>query len=251
MNAIENNPYTAVWRSIGQTIEPPRAILSMSAHWYTRGTGITAMANPRTVHDFGGFPQALFDTQYRAPGDPQLAREIADSLTPLKVSLDESWGLDHGTWSVLVHMYPDARIPVLQLSLDATQPALFHFELGTKLRALRERGVMIFGNGNIVHNLQRVQRRPDAPAPDWATRFNDRIRDAVLRGDDATAIDYHSVGDEAMLAVPTPEHYLPLLYVLGAKYPDEKFEVLTDGIELGSISMLSVGAGVAPSITAH
>ncbi|MET0499266.1 MAG: 4,5-DOPA dioxygenase extradiol [Steroidobacteraceae bacterium] len=244
MNAIEDNRYTRAWRDLGQRLAVPRAILAVSAHWYTRGTAITAMANPRTIHDFGGFPQALFDVRYPAPGDIALAREVRDMLTPLPVALDEAWGLDHGTWSVLIHMYPQAQVPVLQLSIDATQPPLFHHELGKRLQALRDSGVMIFGNGNVVHNLRTIQWQPDAPAPQWAVTFNDYVKDAVRRGDHAALIDYRAAGESAELAVPSLEHYLPLLYVLGAAREDEAPEILIDGIELGTISMLSVGVGV-------
>jgi 4,5-DOPA dioxygenase extradiol len=244
MNAIEQNRYTDMWQELGQRLPTPRAILAVSAHWYTRGTAVTAMPNPRTIHDFGGFPQELFDIQYRAPGDVQLAQRAHDTLAPTPVTLDETWGLDHGTWSVLVHMYPHANVPVLQLSIDATQPAQFHYDLGRRLQPLRDAGVMIFGNGNIVHNLRMIQWSADAPALEWANMFNDYVRSALQRGDHAAVINYENAGDFARPAVPTPEHYLPLLYVLGAKRDDEPLDVLIDGIELGSISMLSVGVGV-------
>ncbi len=242
MNALETNRYTNAWRDLGRSLPEPRAILSVSAHWYTRGTAITAMASPKTIHDFGGFPQALFDVRYPAPGSPDIAQHVVKLLTPSHVTLDHSWGLDHGTWSVLIHMYPQANIPVLQLSIDATQPAQFHFELGQRLRALRDEGIMIFGNGNVVHNLRMMQNRSAPPA--WATRFNDYIRDALLRGDNAAVIDYERTGDAATFSVPTPEHFLPLLYVLGARDEHEQFKVVIDGVELGAISMLSVSAGI-------
>jgi 4,5-DOPA dioxygenase extradiol len=243
MNALQSNAYTAAWRDLGSSLPEPRAILTVSAHWYTRCTAITAMSHPPTIHDFGGFPQGLFDIRYPAPGAPELAQRVASLLSPLHVTLDQSWGLDHGTWSVLVHMYPQANIPVLQLSIDATQPAIFHFELGQRLRALRDEGIMIFGNGNVVHNLRMM--RTSGTTPEWATHFNNYIRDAVMRGDDAAVINYEQAGEAAVLSVPTPEHFLPLLYVLGAREQHEKLRVLTDGIEFGgAISMLSVGAGI-------
>jgi 4,5-DOPA dioxygenase extradiol len=248
MNALEDNRYTRAWRDLGQRLPVPRAILAVSAHWYTQGTAVTAMASPRTIHDFGGFPQPLFDMRYPAPGEVSLANEIRDLLAPLPVSLDDSWGLDHGTWSVLVHMYPQAQIPVLQLSIDATQPPQFHYELGKHLRPLRDRGVMIFGNGNVVHNLRMIQWQPNAPAPAWATQFNDYVRNAVQRGDHAALIDYRAAGDSAQLAVPSLEHYLPLLYAIGAANENEAPEVLIDGVELGTISMLSVGVGVGDGL---
>jgi len=244
MNAIEDNRYTQAWRDLGRRIGVPRAILAVSAHWYTRGTAITAMANPRTIHDFGGSPQPLFDVRYPAPGHVALATEIRDMLAPLPVALDQSWGLDHGTWSVLIHMYPQAQVPVLQLSIDSTQPPLFHHELGKRLQALRDSGVMIFGNGNVVHNLRTIQWQPNAPAAHWAIAFNEYVKDAIRRGDHAALIDYRAAGEAAALAVPSLEHYLPLLYVLGAARDDETAEVLIDGLELGSISMLSVGVGL-------
>jgi 4,5-DOPA dioxygenase extradiol len=244
MNAIEDNRYTRAWRNLGQQLTPPRAILAVSAHWYIHGTAITAMPDPRTIHDFGGFPQSLFDVRYPAPGDVALASEVRDMLAPVPVSLDETWGLDHGTWSVLIHMYPQARIPVLQLSIDATQPPLFHYELGKQLGALRDAGIMIFGNGNVVHNLRTIQWQPDAPVPQWASAFNDYVGNAVRRGDHAALIDYEAAGASARLAVPSLEHYLPLLYVLGAARDGESPKILIDGLELGTISMLSVGVGI-------
>jgi 4,5-DOPA dioxygenase extradiol len=244
MNAIEDNRYSRAWRDLAQGFAVPRAILAISAHWYTQGTAVTAMATPRTIHDFGGFPQPLFDVRYPAPGDVSLAHQVRDLLAPVSVSLDESWGLDHGTWSVLIHMYPQAQVPVLQLSIDATQPPLFHYELGKRLRPLRQAGVMIFGNGNVVHNLRMIQWEANAAAPAWATAFNDYVREAAKRGDHAALIDYKAAGDSARLAVPSLEHYLPLLYVAGAAEEGEQLQELIDGIELGSTSMLSVGAGV-------
>ncbi|MFC5474940.1 4,5-DOPA dioxygenase extradiol [Paraherbaspirillum soli] len=247
MNALQDNRYTAAWEQLGASLaaRQPKAILSVSAHWYTRGTAVTAMAMPQTIHDFGGFPQALFDMQYPAAGDPQLAAQVRDLLAPLPVHMDHGWGLDHGTWSVLVKAFPKADVPVIQLSIDATQPAQFHFDLGRKLAALREQGVLLIGSGDVVHNLRLMNRGPHAPAPDWATRFNDRIRDSLLNGDLQQVIDYADLGQDAQLAVPTPEHFLPLLYVIGSKQANESISVAVDGIDAGSISMLTAVVGSA------
>ncbi|MFZ6843393.1 4,5-DOPA dioxygenase extradiol [Undibacterium sp. RuTC16W] len=237
MNALEDNRYTKAWRGFAERFPRPQAILAISAHWTTYGIGVTAMAAPPTIHDFGGFPQALFDMQYPAPGDPALAAKIAEHLAPLPVQLDQQWGLDHGTWSVLVKAYPAADIPVLQLSLDMNQPAAFHFELGKKLAALREQGVMLIGSGNVVHNLRRMD--PRSNGYDWAIRFNDAMRQAMLDGDFDQVVNYQTLGQDASLSVPTSEHFLPLLYVLGAKSADDKLEIATEGMELGAISMMS------------
>jgi 4,5-DOPA dioxygenase extradiol len=243
MNALEANRYTEAWRGIGASVPRPRAVLCVSAHWFVRGTRVTAMARPRTIHDFGGFPQALYDVEYPAPGDPGLAAEVRDLLMPMDVALDESWGLDHGTWSVLVHMFPGADMPVLQLSIDGTRPAAFHYELGGRLRALRERGVLVIGSGNIVHNLSAyVRSRPGAAPLDWAVRFETEVRRRLDAGEHGPLIAYETLAADARLSVPTPEHYLPLLYVIGqadgapVSYPVE-------GFAGGSISMLSVQVG--------
>jgi 4,5-DOPA dioxygenase extradiol len=244
MNALEDNRYTAAWAGLGASVAQlqPKAILSVSAHWYTRGIGVTAMAMPKTIHDFGGFPQALFDVRYPAPGDPQLAAQVRDLLAPLAVTMDQSWGLDHGTWSVLVKAFPKADIPVIQLSIDATQPAQFHFDLGRKLAVLRAQGVLIIGSGDVVHNL-RLMNRQGAPAHAWAERFNDHIRTSLLSGDMQALIDYVDQGQDAQLSVPTPEHYLPLLYIAGARQDDEAISIAVDGIEIGAISMLTAVVG--------
>lgn len=238
MNALEDNRYTQEWHALAQRFPRPKAILSVSAHWTTRGTAVTAMAAPQTIHDFGGFPQALFDVRYPAPGDPALAARVAALLAPLPVFLDQQWGLDHGTWSVLIKAYPAADIPVLQLSLDVTQPAAFHFELGRKLAALREEGVMVIGSGNVVHNLRRMD--PQSPGYDWAVRFNQAMKQAMLDDDFDTVVNYTTLGQDASLSVPTSEHFLPLLYVLGAKTAEDQLEITTEGMELGAISMMSV-----------
>ncbi|MDO8179632.1 MAG: 4,5-DOPA dioxygenase extradiol [Undibacterium sp.] len=241
MNAIEDNPYTRTWESFATRFARPKAILAISAHWTTRGTAVTAMAAPKTIHDFGGFPQALFDISYPAPGDPALAARVAHLLAPLPVHLDQQWGLDHGTWSVLIKTYPKADIPVVQLSLDMTQPAAYHFALGQKLAALRDEGVLIVASGNVVHNLGRMD--PRSSGFDWAQRFNLAMRTAIASGQFEQVVNYDSLGQDATLSVPTSEHFLPLLYVLGAKTGDEAIEITTEGMELGAISMMSVVIG--------
>lgn len=245
MNVLEENRYTEAWRKLGETLPRPSAIIAVSAHWVTRGTSVTAMAKPRTIHDFGSFPQALFDTRYPAPGSPSLAQEIVETLSPVAVYPDEEWGLDHGSWGVLIKMYPDADIPVVQLSIDGSKPALFHFELGRKLAALRDRGVMIVASGNVVHNLRTVRWQGEAPAYPWAESFNEFVRDNLCwQGDDAQhPLNNFMQHDGAALSNPTPEHYLPLLYVLGARAQDEAVTVPVDGIVMGSLSMLSVQVG--------
>lgn len=239
MNTLARNRHTQAWRSFGERLGNPRAILSVSAHWYLRETAATAMPQPRTIHDFGGFPQALHRFLYPAAGDPALARRIADLLAPLPVRLDRDWGLDHGTWSVLAHLYPGAEFPVVQLAIDSTQPGEFHLDLGRQLSSLRDEGVLIVGSGDVVHNLATMLRDEDAAPYPWATRFNDEVRALLGRGEHAPLLAPETLGEHARLSVPTPDHYLPLLYVLGARHRDDDFELITDGIELGSISMLS------------
>jgi 4,5-DOPA dioxygenase extradiol len=245
MNALHDNVWTRAWAALGAGLVPrPRAVLAISAHWYISGTAVTASPRPRTIHDFGGFPRELFAVRYDAPGDPALAERIAALLAPLPVGADRSWGLDHGTWSVLRHVFPQADVPVVQLSIDGTRPAAFHYELGVRLRALREQGVLIVGSGDVVHNLEAYAwgRHPAEPY-DWALRFESTVRERLLAGDHATLIDYASLGTDALLSVPTPEHYLPLLYVLGASAPGEPVTFPTDGIDGGSVSMLAVRFG--------
>jgi 4,5-DOPA dioxygenase extradiol len=243
MNTLEQNRHTRAWAAAGRTMARPRAILAISAHWYIRGTAVTAMAMPPTIHDFGGFPPALHAVQYPAPGDPALAALVRERLSPLPVTLDQEWGLDHGTWSVLVHVFPDADIPVVQLAIDGAQPSQFHYDLGRRLAPLRDEGILVLGSGNVVHNLRTIRWGDDAPAFPWALEFNDAARDRVVRRDHAPLIDYPSFGDAARMSVPTPDHYLPLLYVLGAGHADDTCTIITDGIELGSISMLSFALG--------
>ncbi len=242
MNTLEHNRYTNAWRQLGAIAGQPKAILSISAHWYTQGTAVTAMRQPRTIHDFYGFPQALFDARYPAPGDPDLAARVRGLLAPVDVGLDQSWGLDHGTWSVLKHAFPNADIPVVQLAIDATQPAAVHHSLGARLAPLRDEGILIIGSGNVVHNLRLIGWGGGAPY-DWATRFNDYVGEALATRQFQRLVNYEQAGADARLAVPTPEHYLPLLYVLGAQHEDEALHVAIDGIEIRSIGMLSVWLG--------
>ena len=243
MNALEENTYTRAWRQFGESIAKPSAVLAVSAHWVTRGVGVTAMDHPRTIHDFGGFPSELFALEYPAPGSPQLAGRVRDLLAPMDAEMDGSWGLDHGTWSVLVHVLPEHDVPVVQLSLDITQPAAFHYALAKRLAPLRDEGVLILGSGNVVHNLRTARWGPAAAPHDWAVQFNAAVRDALQRKDHAALIDYDRMGEAARLSVPTAEHYLPLLYIAGLQGEDEGLSFLSDGIGLGSISMLSFAVG--------
>ena len=243
MNALERNRYTEAWHRIGESVLKPTAILSVSAHWYTRGTAVTAMDRPRTIHDFGGFPQELFEVQYPAVGDPALATRVRDLLAPTEVPLDKSWGLDHGTWSVLVHAFPNANIPVVQLSIDGTKPPRFHYELAKKLAPLRDEGVLIVGSGNVVHNLGSIQWAEDSKPYDWAVRFNDKVRSYLVARDHGPLIDYATLGEDARLSVPTPDHYLPLLYIIALQSENETISLPIDGIEFGSIGMLTLVLG--------
>lgn len=247
MNALEDNRHTRAWQRFGQSVARPKGIVCVSAHWYTRGTAVTAMARPQTIHDFGGFPRALFEMQYPAPGDPALAARVARLLAPTEVMLDErEWGLDHGTWSVLHHVYPRADIPVVQLSLDGLQPPAWHYALAQRLAPLRDEGILVVGSGNVVHNLALMSRRGNALPFDWAQRFNDAVRESLLAGNHAALVDTAAAGQDAALSIPTPEHYLPLLYVLALQRPGDQVALPTDGIEAGSISMLSVSIGPHP-----
>jgi len=244
MNALLTNDYTEGWRAIGASIPRPKAILSVSAHWYVPGTAVTAMPRPRTIHDFGGFPRALFEYRYPAPGDPELAKSVRALLAPLDVALDTSWGLDHGTWAVLCHVYPEADIPVAQLSIDETKPARFHYELGRHLRTLRDEGVLVIGSGDIVHNLHAYAwGGHPVEAYDWALRFEATARELIVAGDYEPLVNYETLGQDALLSVPTPDHYLPLLYVLGASVKGERVSFPVEGIDGGSVSMLTVQFG--------
>ncbi|MEK7723220.1 MAG: 4,5-DOPA dioxygenase extradiol [Acidobacteriota bacterium] len=236
MYAIEENRFTQTWQNLGETLPKPKAIVCISAHWETVGTFVTGMTNPKTIHDFYGFPQPLFDVQYPAPGSPDLAKRVADKL---KIELDENWGLDHGTWSVLKHIYPNADVPVIQLSLDRTKPASWHYEFTKQLEFLRDEDVLIVGSGNIVHNLRLVNfRNPNGD--EWANIANQKLKELILASDFESLANYQTLGNEVRLAIPTQEHYLPLLYILGLKNEDEKVEFFNDVVELGSLSMTSL-----------
>jgi 4,5-DOPA dioxygenase extradiol len=243
MNALADNEYTRAWRAIGASMPKPRAILCVSAHWYVPATALTAMSAPRTIHDFGGFPRELFEFEYAAPGSPGLANEVQHLLGGLPM-LDNAWGLDHGTWAVLCHVYPDADVPVVQFSINETLPAAAHYELGRRLARLRERSVLLIGSGNLVHNLHTYAwgGHPQEPY-DWAVRFEAQAREWMLAGDHAPLIGYEQLGRDAALAAPTPEHYLPLLYVLGAQQTGEPVTFPVEGVDGGSVSMLSVRIG--------
>jgi 4,5-DOPA dioxygenase extradiol len=241
MNALENNPYTAAWGRLGTELPRPRAILAISAHWYVPATLVTANQHPRTIHDFGGFPRELYDVQYPAPGDVSLAARVTELLASYRAMGDESWGLDHGTWSVLVHAYPKADVPVVQLSIDETLAPGLHFEIGRLLRPLRDEGIMIVASGNIVHNLEAFAwgRHPAEPF-DWAKRFEARARQLLLAREFDPLIEYESMGEDARLSAPTPDHYVPLLYAMGASDAGDRVSFPVEGIDGGSISMLSV-----------
>ncbi len=243
-NVLETNKYTEAWRALGRSITPkPRAILSVSAHWCANASAVLAMPRPKTIHDFFGFPQALYDVRYPAPGDPELAAAVRDLAAPVWVGLDyDSWGLDHGTWAVLVHVFPDAEVPVIQLSIDASKPPSYHLDLGRRLGALRDQGVLVVGSGDIVHNLARASFQQPDGAYAWAKRFDADVQRYLLNGDDEALVDYTRHPD-GRLAVPTPDHYLPVLYVAGLRRNDDDFTVLVDGIVMGSISMTAFKLG--------
>ncbi len=245
LNAVRRNAYTESWAAIGNSIPRPRAILCISAHWYVPVTAVTAMSAPRTIHDFGGFPPELYQVQYPASGNPELAMKVQDLLAPAAVELDhQNWGLDHGTWSVLCHVFPQADIPVVQLSMDETQPPEFHYELAQQLAPLRDEGVLVIGSGNIVHNLHTYAWGQREVKPfDWAIRFEQQARSFIIEGNDAQMVGYDLLGRDALLSVPTPEHYLPLIYILGVRRSDEKVTFPVEGFDGGSISMLAVQFG--------
>ena len=244
MNALQNNAYTAAWSAIGAALPRPKAILCISAHWYVPQTAVTAMAQPRTIHDFGGFPPELHRVQYPAPGSPELAAKIADMLLPIAVTMNTSWGLDHGAWSVLMHIFPSADIPVIQLSIDETREAAWHYGIARRLASLREEGVLILGSGNIVHNLHTYSWGNHKVEPyDWALRFEKIVRKALSSGDFEPLIEYEKLGQDAKLSAPTPDHYLPLLYILAQHQKDEGISFPVEGFDGGSISMLSVKIG--------
>ncbi|WP_461090146.1 4,5-DOPA-extradiol-dioxygenase [Spirosoma gilvum] len=246
MNGIEDNEFSRRWKKIATEIPTPTAVLVVSAHWFSRGTKITAMDFPETIHDFGGFPQALFDVQYPAPGSPTLAKETASLIHSAHVELAHDWGLDHGTWTIVRHMYPDAKIPVLQLSIDFTKGPQYHYDLARELYELRKKGVLIMGSGNMVHNLRMVAwDKMNVPnyGYDWALSLNDRFKQLISDGDTKPLINYNLLGREAALAIPTPEHYLPLLYTLGLKGSHDSVSFFNDHAVAGSLTMTSVRLG--------
>lgn len=243
MNAIENNIFSRTWEDLGKSIPTPKAVLVISAHWLTKGTAVTAMPNPKTIHDFGGFPDELFQVQYPAPGDPLLAAETKKLITSTEVVLDHDWGLDHGTWSVVRRMYPGANIPVLQLSIDYHRPGQYHFDLAKQLSALRRKGVLIIGSGNMVHNLRMVawdKLDKEEYGYDWALELNDTFKKKITSGDFTPLINYSSLGKAAELAIPTPDHYWPLLYILGLKEKSDEVSFFNDKAVGGSLTMTSV-----------
>lgn len=246
MNGIEDNAFSQSWKALAADIPVPAAVLVISAHWFSRGTRITAMDFPKTIHDFGGFPKELFDVRYDAPGSPAIAKEAAGLLHKTPVALDHDWGLDHGTWTVVRHMYPAANIPVLQLSIDYTKDAQYHYDLAKELYSLRKKGVLIIGSGNMVHNLGMIAwDKMDAPeyGYDWALRLNSRFKELIASGDHQPLIRYNTLGKEASLAIPTPEHYLPLLYTLGLKGREDNVSFFNDKAVAGSLTMTSVRLG--------
>jgi 4,5-DOPA dioxygenase extradiol len=243
MNAIEENQFVAGFRNLAKTLPQPNAILCISAHWYTKGTKVTAMEMPRTIHDFGGFPKELFAVQYPAQGSPELAKSTQSLLFSNEVELDHEWGLDHGAWSVIKHLYPEANVPVIQLSIDYSKPAQYHFELAQKLSALRHKGILIIGSGNIVHNLRLVDyynMDKDNYGLDWAVEARATVNDYLLDGNFQALIDYEKQGKALQLAIPTPDHYLPLIYTLGLKEKQEELSLFNDKLLAGSLSMTSV-----------
>jgi 4,5-DOPA dioxygenase extradiol len=244
MNALLDNPYTRGWVAIGEELPRPSAVLSVSAHWYISGTSVTAMTAPRTIHDFGGFPPELHRVEYPAPGDPALADRVRSLLAPISVDPDGDWGLDHGTWTVLRHVFPGADIPVVQLAIDKRQTAKFHFDVGKQLSPLRDEGVLIVGSGNLVHNLHANAWGQRAVEPyDWAVRFEDKARELLLAGNDGPMIAYETLGRDAVLSIPTPDHYLPLLYVIALRRESDTIRFPVEGVDGGSVSMLTVRLG--------
>lgn len=242
MNAIEENQFVAAFRKLGTELKAPKAILCISAHWETKGTFVTAMAQPRTIHDFGGFPRALHEVQYPAPGSPELALETKKIITSTEVGLDDQWGLDHGSWSVIKHLYPNADIPVIQMSIDYTKPAQYHYDLAKQLASLRNKGILIVGSGNMVHNLRMVAwDKLDSPyAYDWAEEASEKMKSYILTGNHQNLIDYQKGGRAFELAIPSPDHYLPLIYAMALKEENDNITLFNDEPLGGSLTMTSV-----------
>ncbi|OJV27284.1 MAG: 4,5-DOPA dioxygenase extradiol [Bacteroidetes bacterium 37-13] len=245
MNAIEENEFVTGFRSIVKEIPKPNAILCVSAHWETKGTFVTAMQNPPTIHDFGGFPKELFAVQYPAPGSPDLAKQTKSLISKTEVGLDDKWGLDHGAWSVIKHLYPNADIPIIQMSIDYSQTPQYHYELAQQIKSLREKGVLIIGSGNIVHNLGKVEwrRLNETFGYDWAIEANDRMKKFILDGNHKELINFRSQGKAFNLAIPTPEHYLPLLYSLALQEKNEEVKLFNDKAVAGALTMTSLKIG--------
>jgi 4,5-DOPA dioxygenase extradiol len=241
MNAIEDNEFSTAWAKAGQSLQKPTAILCISAHWVTDGTGVTAMEKPKTIHDFSGFPQELYEIRYPAKGSPALARLTEQTIKKTHVEMDFEWGLDHGTWSVLSRMFPHADIPVVQLSLDGYKKPQAHYDLGTELRSLRNKGVLIVGSGNMVHNLRALSWEDNAY--DWALEFDETLKQLILSGDHESIVNYEKFGKIAAQSIPTNEHFMPLLYILALKHKDDKIRFFADKVTLGSISMRSIKIG--------
>lgn len=243
MNAIEENQFVAGFRDLAKSLPQPNAILCISAHWYTKGTKVTAMEMPKTIHDFGGFPQELFEVQYPVKGSPELALETKELLLPVEVELDETWGLDHGTWSVIKHLYPDANVPVIQLSIDYSKPPEYHFELANQLNQLRYKGILIVGSGNIVHNLRLVDYPnfdKDNYGYDWAIEAREVVNNYLLDANFKPLLEYEKQSKALRIAIPTPEHFLPLIYTLGLKDKKDELYLFNDKLVAGSLSMTSV-----------
>jgi len=239
MNAIEDNPFSRGWQEVGRGLHRPSAILCISAHWETRGTFVTGMEKPRTIHDFGGFPQALFEVQYPAPGSPEVAASTQQAITSAHVGVDHAWGLDHGAWSVIIHLFPKADIPVVQVSLDRSLSPSQHYALAGELASLRKKGVLIIGSGNMVHNLGVMDWHNPNSGYDWAQEASTRMKELIKRGDHAGLVNYSAQGKAFQLSIPTPEHYLPLLYTLALKEEAEPLTLFNDQLVMGSIAMTS------------
>lgn len=243
MNGIENNEFSTFWENLPTNIPVPKAVLVISAHWLSQGTRITSMPDPRTIHDFYGFPQELYQVNYPAPGHPELAAATISLVKKVQIEPDHEWGLDHGTWTIVRRMYPKAEIPVLQLSIDYSKDAHYHFELARELEQLRKRGVLIIGSGNMIHNLRTLNWQSPDSGYDWAVELNETFKKLILAGENEKLIDYQRLGSSARLAIPTPEHYLPMLYILGLKDEGEPVQIFNDKTVMGSVSMTSFKVG--------